>query len=100
MSEGLRPAILEAASQRGEQGVAMGTIVDAMIDRGYRAEEAELALWELLGERLLTPSGFVCRMIRRRADGEAQVSRAYELLLIPWSPDDDRQLDLNLARQG
>ncbi len=90
---------MEAAAAEGERGVAMGAIVDALTGAGYRAEEVELAIWSLLGARLLTPSGFVCRMLQRRGEDERpRVSRSYELLLLPWSPADDRQLDLDLDR--
>ncbi|HFE44135.1 MAG TPA: hypothetical protein ENJ18_01395 [Nannocystis exedens] len=102
MGDGLREAIIEAAAGAGDTGVAMGAIVDALSSAGYAPEDIELAIWELLGTRLLTPSGFVCRMLQRRASNgvKARVSRSYELLLIPWSPLDDRQLELGLAGEA
>ncbi|MBK8261726.1 MAG: hypothetical protein IPK80_10345 [Nannocystis sp.] len=100
MTDTLRAGILEAAAEQGDQGVAMGAIVDAMVLRGHRAERVEAALWELLGQRRLTPSGFICRTLRRRSsDGAASLGRVYELLLIPWSPAQDQQLDLGLVGQ-
>jgi len=97
MIDTLRAGILEAAAQQGDQGVAMGAIVDAMVVRGHRVERVEAALWELLGQRRLTPSGFVCRTLRRRSSDGTTLGRVYELLLIPWSPEQDRQLELGLA---
>ncbi len=88
---------MEAAASAGERGVSMGEIVDTLIAGGYRAEVIELEIWSLLGARLLTPSGFVCRMLQRRGEAERpRISRSYELLLVPWTPAGDRQLDLSL----
>ncbi|MCA9657476.1 MAG: hypothetical protein KC486_03980 [Myxococcales bacterium] len=106
-AEALQRAILEAAGAE-VRGVAMGAIVDGLSERGFRAEDVELAIWALMGARLLTPSGFICRRLRRRseaADGvdrgdDERIYRAYELLLVPWSPADDRQLDLDLDKSG
>ncbi len=96
--EGLSEAILEHADREGTRGVAMGQIVDALVGEGYAAEAVERAIWALLGERRLTPSGFVCRVLRRRDRlGELTQSRCYELLLVPWSDDLDDQLDLDLT---
>jgi len=96
MGDALRTAILEAAAAKGEHGVTMGVIVDGLCG-SYAAEQVEHAIWALLSRRLLTPSGFVCRMLQRRGDGEkAKISRSYEMLLVPWSPEDDQQLDLAL----
>lgn len=96
MSEPLRDEILEAAAANGEGGVTMGAIVDALCERGHRPGRVEVALWELLAQRRLTPCGFICRTLRRPGDGGAITSRAYEFLLVPWSPEQDRQLDLHL----
>ncbi len=99
MGHALRESIIEAAAGGGERGVAMGAIVDALSSAGYAPEDIELAIWALLGARLLTPSGFVCRMLQRKGKNgvKARVSRSYELLLIPWSPVDDCQLELGLG---
>lgn len=96
--DGLYQAILEHADRDGTRGVAMGQIVDALVGHGFEAEAVEQAIWSMLGARRLTPSGFVCRVLRRRdAFGEPTQSRCYELLLAPWSRDQDDQLDLELG---
>jgi hypothetical protein len=101
MSEHFREAIVEEAMKAGDRGVAMGQIVDAMVGHGHAVEAVEQAIWQMLGERSLTPSGFVCRIVRRRdAFGEAVQARSYELLLVPWSAEFDRQLDLDLSREA
>jgi len=98
MSEQFREAIVEEAGRAGDRGVAMGQIVDAMVGLGHAVESVEQAIWGMLAERSLTPSGFVCRIVRRRdAFGERVQARSYELLLVPWSADFDRQLDLDLS---
>lgn len=99
MGHVLRESIIEAAAGEGDRGVAMGAIVDALSSAGYAPEDIELAIWALLGARLLTPNGFVCRMLQRKGSNgvKARVSRSYELLLVPWSPVDDRQLELSLG---
>jgi hypothetical protein len=98
MSDPIHDAIVEQAGQAGARGLPMGQIVDALVGRGHTVESVEQAVWELLGCRRLTPSGFVCRIVRRRdAFGEPVQARSYELLLAPWSADLDRQLDLGLA---
>lgn len=95
--EGLRQAILEHAARAGARGIPMGQVVDALVGRGFAVQDVEHTIWGLLGERLLTPSGFVCRMLRRRDDlGELVQSRCYELMLTPWSREQDDQLDLAL----
>ncbi len=100
MSEQFREAIVEQAGKAGDRGVAMGQIVDAMVGLGNEVEAVEQAIWDLLATRRLTPSGFVCRIVRRRdAFGEAVQARTYELMLAPWSAELDRQLDLNLSRE-
>lgn len=100
MSEQFREAILEQAGKAGDRGVAMGQIVDAMVGLGNEVETIEQAIWDLLANRRLTPSGFVCRIVRRRdAFGEPVQARSYELMLAPWSAELDRQLDLNLSRE-
>ncbi len=97
MSEPFRDAIVEQAGKAGSRGVAMGQIVDALVGVGHTVESVEQAIWELLASRRLTPSGFVCRIVRRRdAFGEPVQARSYELLLVPWSAEQDRQLDLGL----
>lgn len=92
-------AILELADAAGESGIAMGTLVDTLERRGFAAEHVEREIWDLLAHRRLTPTGFVCRTIRRRGlEGEAVKSRVYEFMLVPWSSALDRQLELELHR--
>lgn len=98
MGDGFRETILERAGKAGERGVPMGQVVDEMVGLGHAVEVVEAAIWELMACRALTPSGFVCRVVRRRdAFGEVVQARSYELLLAPWSAELDRQLDLDLA---
>lgn len=98
MSDPFLDAIVEQAGLAGVRGVPMGQIVDALVGRGHTVESVEQGVWALLGCRRLTPSGFVCRILRRHdAFGELVQVRSYELLLAPWSADLDRQLDLGLA---
>jgi hypothetical protein len=97
MGDGFRDAILERAGKAGNRGVPMGQIVDEMVGLGHTVESVEQAVWDLLACRGLTPSGFVCRIVRRKdAFGEVVQARTYELLLAPWSVELDRQLDLDL----
>ncbi|MFZ6182666.1 hypothetical protein [Nannocystis pusilla] len=99
--DGISQAILEHADGAGTRGVAMGQLVDALVGRGYTPEAVEQAIWALLGARRLTPSGFLCRQLRRRDTfGEMVQTRCYELLLAPWSSELDHQLDLDLATDG
>jgi hypothetical protein len=97
MASPLAQSVLELATRAGEGGVAMGTIVDALERDGFAAEEVEREIWSLLERRRLTPCGFVCRTIRRRADdGGSLRARVYEFLLVPWSAEMDQQLELGL----
>lgn len=98
MSDPFLDAIVEQAGLAGVRGVPMGQIVDALVGLGHNVEAIEQGIWALLGCRALTPSGFVCRIVRRRdAFGEQVQARSYELLLAPWSAELDRQLDLGLV---
>ncbi len=90
----LQRAILELAEQAGEQGISMGDVVDALEQRGFAAPDIEHEIWELLSRRRLTPSGFVCRKLRG-SQGRGH-RRTYEFLLVPWSPELDGQLELDL----
>ena len=93
----LAEAILELAEAAAPMGATMGRIVDELEGRGYGAEVVEHELWSLLGLRRLTPSGFVCRKVRRRDPmGEVGRVRTYEMLFLPWSDALDRQLELAL----
>lgn len=88
-------AVLELVEQFEPGGVTMGRIVDLLEGQGFVPEEVEQELWRLLADRRLTPCGYVYRKVQRRdAFGELERVRSYELLLIPWSQDLDRQLEL------
>lgn len=99
MTSPLTEAVLEIAEGAGPSGVAMGAIVDVLATQGFVVEQIEREIWTLLERRRLTPTGFVCRTIRRRADDGTPVrSRLYEFMLVPWSAALDAQLDLALER--
>lgn len=90
-------AIMEVAQHAGEQGIAMGALVDELERRGFDYQDVELEIWRLLGERMLTPSGFICRTLRKPTATEpSAVARMYEFMLTPWSVDYDQQLELGL----
>jgi hypothetical protein len=92
-------AILELAELAGPNGVAMGTVVDALEAQGFAPAIVEREIWTLLERRKLTPNGFVCRTIKRRGtDGKPAATRIYEFMLVPWSSALDQQLDLALER--
>lgn len=100
MGDEFRETLLGRAGKAGDRGVAMGQLVDEMVGLGHDVEAVEQAIWALLGCRALTPSGFVCRIVRRRdAFGEVVQARSYELMLTPWSAERDRQLDLDLGQE-
>jgi len=71
-------------------GMTMGALVDHLEAEGHSVSTSELEIWALLGARELTPHGFVCRTFRSAAGRR----RGYEMLLIRWSPDQDRELAL------
>jgi len=101
MSKVIDDAILLRAGREAPRGAPMGVIVDDVTAQGHDPEQVERAVWRLLGARRLTPSGFVCRVVRQRTDsGEAKQVRTYEFLLIPWSPEMDRQLDLGIESRS
>jgi hypothetical protein len=94
MASPLQRAIVELAEQSGEQGIAMGDVVDALEQRGFAAQDVEHEIWEMLSHRRLTPCGFVRRTVRKSQGRSTQ--RIYEFLLAPWSPELDGQLELEL----
>ena len=94
----LAHAILEFAQDAGDQGVTMGRVVDELEGRGFEVEHIEQEFWALLGQRRLTPGGFVSRQVRRKnTQGTIEKVRSYEMLFVPWSSDLDQQLDLELV---
>jgi hypothetical protein len=75
----------------------MGKIVDRLVADGAPEQEVELAIWNLIQRRRITPNGFVCRKVRKPTqDGGGLETRTYEFVLIPWSPALDAQLELDL----
>lgn len=98
MATELEREILRIAEDRGEAGVPMGAIVDALVAEGHDEQAIELAVWELLQRRRLTPSGFVARTLLTHGREGHTRHRVYEFVLIPWSPALDRQLDLEFDR--
>ena len=94
MGSPLSRAIIEITEQAGSQGIAMGALVDVLQGRGFAPEDVEHEVWTMLSQRRLTPSGFVCRTLRKR--GRPDPERVYEFLLVPWSPELDGQLELDL----
>ena len=101
MTAFLSQAILEVVARYGEQGAAMGAIVDHLVGEGFDAKSVEGEIWAMLASRRLTPCGYVCRKLKRRDEtGETQMVRSYEFLLVPWSVDMDNQLELTLAEES
>jgi len=98
MTAPLSQAILELAEAAGTLGVAMGSVVDALEAQGFSPGEVEREIWMMLERRRLTPTGFVCRTIRRKGAGGTTQTRVYEFMLVPWSAALDQQLDLGLER--
>lgn len=93
----LSTAISELVERSGEQGVSMGSIVDTLEREGHAASDVEIEIWRMMSSRRLTPSGFICRSIRRATAQKTKTERAYEFLLVAWSPELDGQLELNLS---
>ena len=108
MSATLHAAIVERATRAGAGGAVMGALVDELVREGFDVDAIERGIWELLAARRLTPAGFVCRVVQRRGPAGTPVrARAYEPLLLPWSPerdgaepDGDGQLPLPIAGEG
>lgn len=90
MSPALHTAILELVGEANTAGLAMGAIVDKLVRGGSKEAEVEAAIWQLLQERQLTPSGYVRRKLRVRGeDGKPASARSYEFMLVVWSPERD-----------
>ncbi len=96
MRSALSQAILALAESAADSGMSMGALVDTLERNGYAAEDVEREIWTLMSRRRLTPSGFVCRRIRTAGSSGTSTARAYEFLLVPWSPSLDGQLELGL----
>ena len=92
MPDQLQQAVLSLVERSGDGGVTMGKIVDSLVVDGADEQAVELAIWDLIQRRRLTPNGFVCRKVRK-SSGD---TRSYEFVLIPWSPALDAQLELDL----
>jgi hypothetical protein len=93
MADPLRATIADLVRRAGEQGLTMGELVDRLVGDGAAESEVEASIWAMLAQRRLTPAGYVARRLRR---GDT-MRRSYEFLLVSWSPDLDRQLELPLA---
>ena len=89
--------ILDRLVEAGDDGLAMGALVDAFVDRGEEVEQIEASIWRLMELRKMTPHGYIRRVLRTSsAQGESRTRHCYELVLRPWAPELDAQLDLTL----
>ena len=98
MLDAMQQTILALVEAHADSGVTMGKIVDRLVADGGQEQEVELAIWQLIQHRRLTPNGFVCRKVRKPSSGGE--TRTYEFVLIPWSPALDAQLELDLGEQA
>ncbi len=96
MSDACATRSLERLEAAGDEGLAMGRLVDALVDEGFDEVEAEAVIWGLMQRREVTPHGYVRRRLRRSggAGGEESFHRVYEYVLRRWSPELDAQLEL------
>jgi hypothetical protein len=98
MSDPLADAVLSLVDAHAETGVTMGKLVDRLVADGGNEQDVELVIWQLIQQRYLTPSGFVCRKVRKpNVNGSGAETRTYEFVLVPWSPALDAQLELDLG---
>jgi hypothetical protein len=98
MSDPLADAVLHLVDTQADTGVTMGKLVDRLVADGGNEQEVELVIWQLIQQRRLTPSGFVCRKVRKpNQTGASTETRTYEFVLVPWSPALDAQLELDLG---
>lgn len=95
MPGSLDQRILDRLAAEGDAGLAMGDLVDAIVAEGLDEDAVEASIWRLLEQRRVTPHGYVRRVLRK-GRGEGKTRRCYELVLRPWSPELDAQLDLEL----
>jgi hypothetical protein len=100
MSDPLEDAVLSLVETHAATGITMGKLVDRLVADGGSEQEVELAIWQLIQRRLVTPNGFVCRKVRKPNHNGAAETRTYEFVLIPWSPARDAQLDLDLGEDA
>lgn len=98
MLDAMHQTILTLVEAHKDSGVTMGKIVDRLVADGGQEQEVELAVWQLIQHRRLTPNGFVCRKVRKPSSGGE--TRTYEFVLIPWSPALDAQLELDLDERA
>jgi hypothetical protein len=80
--------IVDFVSEGDDAGRSFGAVVDHFVATGYDEAEVELEVWALLRARRLTLAGFI-RLTVRRGQGHKPTRRAYDMLLVPWSPERD-----------
>ena len=95
MPDAMQQTVLALVEAHADSGVTMGKIVDLLVADGGDEQAIEMAIWQLIQRRRLTPNGFVCRKVRKPSLGAE--TRTYEFVLIPWSPALDAQLELDLG---
>ena len=97
MPGSLDQQILDQLKASGDEGLSMGALVDAFVDRGVDLEAVESSIWRLMELRRMTPHGYIRRVLRTSGpQAESRTRHCYELILRPWSPELDAQLDLGL----
>lgn len=95
MPGSLDQRIIDHLLDAGDEGATMGSIVDFFVGEGNDENSVEASLWRLLELRRITPHGYVRRVLRT-GPGDGGLRRSYELVLRPWAPELDAQLDLEL----
>jgi hypothetical protein len=95
MPGSLDQRIVDHLQTAGDSGLSMGALVDHFVEDGADEAQVEASIWRLLELRRVTPHGYVRRVLRT-GSGEGKTRRSYELVLRPWSPELDGQLDLAL----
>lgn len=86
MPDALKAAIAQLAGGAGRGGIAMGHLVDRLVTDGFGLESVESAIWQMLGDRELTPTGYVCRTLKIKDGARGPIERrCYEFMLVPWS---------------
>ncbi|RMH00082.1 MAG: hypothetical protein D6705_01235 [Deltaproteobacteria bacterium] len=89
MATDLDRRILQRIADMGDDGVPMGTVVDALVAEGVPAPSVERGVWNLLAAGHLVLAGFVARKVRRPdARGARSIHHTYEPLLAPAPTDD------------